>query len=485
MIDYLTALGLDYLTIFIVNLFLSAIAISLERKNPTSALAWLFFMTALPGIGFLFFILLSQNISKRKIFKYTAEEKHLYTLFLGEQTKSFEKRTFIFKQPQLQDYSDMILFHNRLSESFFSQNNAVTIFTDGRAKFDDLFREIRNARHHIHMLYYIVQNDNLGRQLLELLEQKASEGVEVRLLLDHVGSRALRKGQIQALRNAGCEVAFFFPSKLKYFNFKANYRNHRKIVIIDGLIGYIGGFNVGNEYIGEKKRFGYWRDTHLKLLGDSVISLQIRFFLDWRHASKQLLEISTAYIKESPVVGDIGIQIVSSGPDSIHQQIKQGLIKMINKAKCYIYIQTPYFIPDESILEAIRIASVSGVDVRIMIPAIPDHPFVHSASMAYAGDLLPYGVQIFQYNQGFLHSKTIVVDDVISSVGTCNFDIRSFRLNFEVNAFIYDQHTSTSLRNIFLDDLKKCTQISSELYESRSLWAKAKETVSLLFSPIL
>lgn len=485
MLDYLSTLGIDYLTIFILNLILSTIAISLERKNPTAMLAWLFFMTSLPGIGFIFFILLSQNISKRKIFRYTIEEKKLYTTFLKEQARSFEEGTFRFNDPQMKAYSDMILFHNRLSESFYSQNNDIQIFTDGKSKFDDLISELEAAKHHIHMLYYILKNDDLGNRVLDLLAKKAQEGIEVRLLLDHVGARTLKRKQIRRLREAGCEVAFFFPSRVKYLNFKANYRNHRKIVVIDGTVGYIGGFNIGDEYLGKKKRFGFWRDTHLKIHGDSVISLQIRFFLDWRHASKQLLEISTAYVKESNSTGKAGVQIVSSGPDSIHQQIKQGYIKAITKAEKYIYIQTPYFVPDESILESLKIAAVSGVDVRIMIPSIADHLFVYWATYSHISELLPYGVKVYHYKGGFLHAKTMVVDDLMSSVGTCNFDVRSFKLNFEANAFIYDEETSTKLRKIYEEDLKSSTMLTQEDYDKRSFIIKVKETISRLFSPIL
>lgn len=485
MIDYFTSLGINYITIFALNLVLSAIAISLERKNPTATLAWLFFMAFLPGIGFLFFLLLSQNISKRKIFKYTAEESKLYSSFLTQQAQSFQEGTFNFKDPDLIPYTDMILFHNRLSESFYSQNNTVEVFTDGRDKFKDLMSEIEAATHHIHVIYYIVKNDALGKALLDLLSKKAREGVEVRILVDHFGSRMLPKKRIEALKADGCEVAFFFPSKLKYINFKANYRNHRKIVIIDGLIGYVGGFNIGDEYVGNNKKFGFWRDTHLKIMGDSVISLQLRFFLDWRHASKKLLEIDTKYIKESPSQGNIGIQIVSSGPDTIHEQIKQGYIKMINKAQRYIYIQTPYFVPDESILEALKIAAVSGIEVRIMIPSMPDHLFVYWATFSHIGELLPYGVEIFQYKKGFLHAKTIVIDDIISSVGTCNFDIRSFKLNFEVNAFTYDKDFSKQLRDIFEEDMNYCSELTYEDYLNRSFVVKFKETISRLFSPLL
>jgi cardiolipin synthase len=485
MAQYITTLSINYITIFAINLIFSAVIILLERKSPTTALAWLFFMTLFPGIGFFLYITLAQNISKRKIFRYTTEESRLYTSVLDIQKKALETDHFKFNDHDMKKYTDMILFHNKLSDSFYSQNNSIEIFTQGSDKFKSLFNDIKNAKHHIHILYYIVKNDGLGKSFLSLLASKASEGIEVRLLVDYVGGRHLRKKTIKMLKEAGVEIAFFFPSRVKYINMKANYRNHRKVVVIDGVIGYVGGINVGDEYLGLSKRFGFWRDTHLRIVGDAVLGLQMRFFLDWRSAAKKALQVSTAYIKESNSTGTAGVQIVSSGPDSINEQIKQGYIKMINKAKKYIYIQTPYFIPDESIMEALKIAVVSGVDVRIIIPNKPDHLFVYWASYSYVGELLQYGVKAYKYDNGFIHSKAIIVDDEISSVGTCNFDIRSFKLNFEVNAFIYEKNTTCNLKETFANDINDCTLISLEDYNNRSIIIKIKEAISRLFSPVL
>ena len=280
-------------------------------------------------------------------------------------------------------------------------------------------------------------------------------------------------------------MEFFFPSRIKYFNLKGNYRNHRKLVIIDGSIGYIGGFNVGDEYLGKDPYFGFWRDTHLRIVGDSVISMQIRFILDWRNASKHEIQATGSYLASATTNSQTAIQIVSSGPDSINQQIKQGYLQLIHSARKYIYIQTPYFIPDESIIEGLKIAAASGVDVRIIIPNKPDHLFVYWATYAFCGDLLPYGVRIYTYENGFLHTKAILIDDELSSVGTCNFDLRSFKLNFEVNAFIYDAETTIKLRNEFFYDLKVSQELTLELYQGRSFYTKLREAISRLFSAVL
>ena len=468
----------------IINLILSSVVVLLENKKPTSALAWLFFLNLFPIIGFLFYILLSENIARRKIFSYTSHEMDIFNKILTKQYRDFKLGAFPFSDKSTDQYREMILFHNRLSEAFYSQNNKLEFFYEGQTKFDRLFADIKNARHHIHLLYYIVKSDHISRQLIDLLCQKAAEGVEVRFLIDHIGGRQLAGQLSRKINAAGIRLSFFFPSRLKYINFKANYRNHRKLAIIDGDIGYLGGMNVGDEYI-YSKRFGRWRDTHMRICGDAVIAMQMRFILDWRAASKEYILIDEKYIHSSASEDEVGVQIVSSGPDDINDQIKQGYLKIINEAKEYIYIQTPYFIPDSSIVDALSIAAVSGVDVRIMIPDRPDHPFVHTATKAYCMDMLEYGIKAYTYNGGFLHAKAIVSDNAIASVGTCNFDIRSFRLNFEVNAFIYNSNAAIELRRQFERDMENSTEILAEDVKKRSYFSRFHAAVARLFSPVL
>ncbi len=280
---------------------------------------------------------------------------------------------------------------------------------------------------------------------------------------------------------------------MKIINFNLNYRNHRKIVVIDSKVGFIGGNNIGDEYLGKDPKFGYWRDTHLKITGDSVKDLNIRFILDWRYTTKEDLDLDkyfenkTVRLSNSDVCKNIGMQIVSSGPDSTElDEIKYGYIKMIQKAKKYIYIQTPYFILDKTLTDALKIACFSGVDVRIMIPSKPDHPFVYWASSSYAGELLKYGAKLFNYDHNaFLHAKTIVVDDCVCSIGTANFDIRSFELNFEINAFMYSSQVAKKQRAIFENDILKSKEITLDTYNSRSRYMRLKESISRLLSPIL
>lgn len=317
-----------------------------------------------------------------------------------------------------------------------------------------------------------------------MLIKKAREGVEVRLLYDDFGSRLLSKQFIRRLEASGVQVAAFFPSRFPKISLRINFRNHRKLAIIDGKIGYVGGFNIGDEYLGKSEKFGYWRDTHLRVMGDAVKMMQMRFILDWNQASPNKVKYDERFFVGGDY-GDIGMQIVSSGPDHEWEQIKYGYIKMILSAKEYVYIQTPYFIPDDSLMDALRIAALSGVKIKIMIPNKPDHLFVYWATLSHVGELLNEGAEIFLYQNGFLHAKTIVVDGKLSSVGTANIDVRSFRLNFEINAFMYDIDFAQKLVEVFEEDIKLSTQMTKSLYQKRSLFIRFKESISRLLSPIL
>ncbi|AHF10291.1 MULTISPECIES: cardiolipin synthase [Dehalobacter] len=470
--------------LYIINILLACTVIFLERRNPTSTLAWILVLFLFPAGGAILYFMFSQNLTRKKMFQLGAEEHLKYAALLNKEIEDLQSGRLTFNDPAMENYKDMILLHQIQSQALFSQDNSVEIFTNGRKKFEDLFRTILEAKDHIHVLYFIIKRDSLGLQLIKILTEKAKEGLEVRLLVDSFGNK-LRKDDFQPLIDAGGSVEKFFPSFLSYINLRLNYRNHRKLVIIDGQIGYIGGFNVGNEYINLKKKMGYWRDTHLKITGTAVLSMQTRFLLDWKVASGEKIKHSAKYYPEPAVVGTSGIQIVSSGPDSPHEEIKQGYIKMINSAKKSIYIHTPYFVPDSSILEVLKIAALSGVDVKIMIPNKPDHIFVYWATYSFVGELIKAGAKIYIYNNGFLHSKTIVVDKKIASVGTANFDIRSFRLNFEVNAFIYDVGISENLCKIYNEDLLLCTELTPEKYAKRSGLIKFKESISRLLAPVL
>lgn len=472
--------------IFVFNIFLAFTIIFLERKDASSTWAWLMVLFFIPIAGFLLYLIFGKSLRDKRLFTWDTKNKLGVKKNVNFQMRSIVDDVFIYKRKFLSEYKDLFYLHLRNNDALFTQDNRVKIFTDGDEKFASLLADMEAAQDHIHLLYYIIRNDELGRRIADVLLRKVREGVEVRLLYDDMGSRTLGKKYINRLKEAGVKVEAFFPPVLPKINFKINFRNHRKLAIIDGKIGYIGGFNIGDEYLGKDAKFGYWRDTHLRVVGDAVKSMQTRFILDWNQASgshDHLTHEDRFYAAEP--AGDVGVQIVSSGPDSDWEQIKYGYIKMILSAKKYVYIQTPYFIPDESLRDAVRIAVLSGVDVKIMIPNKPDHPFVYWATLSYIGDMLKAGADVYIYQNGFLHAKTIVVDGKIASVGTANIDVRSFRLNFEVNAFLYNEEIAQQLCEAFHHDITLSTQMTKKLYERRSIGIRFKESISRLLSPIL
>lgn len=472
--------------IMIINFILAFTVVFLERRNATSTWAWLMVLFFIPIAGFILYLIFGRKLSNREIFTWDAKSKLGIQTAVQAQMRAVEQGEITYKDKELADYKDLYYLHLRNNDALLTQDNDVNIFTDGKEKFDALIEDIKQATDHIHMLYYIVRDDGLGQRIADALIERAQAGVEVRFLYDDMGSRRLGRKFIRRLTDAGIEVVSFFPPLIPKINLKINFRNHRKLAIIDGKIGYLGGFNIGDEYLGKSKKFGYWRDTHLRIKGGAVRNMQVRFILDWNVASKNTIDFEDRfYDRGHSANGDVGIQIVSSGPDSNWEQIKLGYIKMILNAKEYIYIQTPYFIPDESLMDAVRIAALSGVKVKIMIPNKPDHPFVYWATMSYVGELLHAGADAYIYQNGFLHAKTIVVDGKIASVGTANIDVRSFQLNFEVNAFLYDIEIAEELVEKFKIDIMHSTQMTKELYAHRSLGIRFKESISTLLSPIL
>lgn len=469
---------------FVLNSLFAIIIIFFEKRNVSTTLAWIMVLFFIPYLGFVLYIFFGQNLHKQKIFALKKDEDAIFKEYLIE-NKTHLQVSRTFSTTEMQEFKNMMYMHINCSQSAFTENNTIEIYTDGEEKFAALLDEINKAKKNIHICYYIIKNDELGNRILEALVRKAKEGIEVKVLYDELGSRLLRESFFKPLVQAGGKYAVFFPSFLKIINFRINYRNHRKIVVIDNKIGFTGGFNIGDEYLGKKKKFGYWRDTHIKIEGEAVISLQLRFILDWRYAAKDRDFFDLSLISPPKHDGNIGMQIITSGPDSEEEFIKYGYLQLIQTAKKSIYIQTPYLILDESIYEAIKIASLSGVDVRIMIPNKPDHPFVYWVTYYNSGKLLKSGVKIYTYEKGFLHAKTIVIDEKVSSVGSANMDIRSFKLDFEVNAFIYDTKVSTELADIFINDLKDCAELTLENYKNRSLLIKFKESISRLLSQIL
>lgn len=481
-----------------INLILSVIIVFFQRRDPKSVWTWLLALYFIPVFGFLFYLLLGQDMRKNKMFRVKeVEDRMRYSV--KNQEEFLRTHDISLTSSLASDYEDLVVYNLETSGAVLTVDNTIDIFYDGEKKFADLREELSKAARFIHLQYYIIKDDELFDSMIPILIERARAGVEVRILCDGMGGRFMPGAKWKLLKENGVKVGIFFPAILGRLQLRINYRNHRKIVIIDNRVGYVGGFNIGREYISRDPKFGYWRDTHLKLKGASVLSLQIRFALDWNYAAGENLFKDMSYFSTEEqtdlhsfrldrLKGEqrpLGVQIIASGPDSGSRQIRDNYIRLFSKARDHIYIQTPYFVPDDAVLSALQMAARSGVEVKLMIPCKPDHPFVYWATYSYVGDLLSAGARCYTYENGFLHAKGVMTDGRVSSYGTANMDIRSFELNFEVNAVIYDEETTKKLEAQFLEDLKRCREITPKLYGERSLLIRIKEQGSRLLSPLL
>ncbi len=467
--------------IVIANIFFSFSLIFIERKDPSTTWAWLMIMIILPVFGFIIYLLLGQNFSRARLFK---EKKEFDTIKRRKLSKDFTSKEH--EHIGGEQYLDLIRMNYTHSGAKCTYNNEVDIYYNGVDKFKQLIKDLKNAKKFIHIQYYIIRPDRLGKKIMSILEEKAAEGVEVRFLVDSMGSYKVTKRSLKNFTKNGGKFEIFFPGILPHVNTRINYRNHRKMVIIDGEYGYTGGFNVGDEYINENKHIGFWRDTHIRIRGEAVNDLTNRFLLDWCYASGEEIDDFSKFYPKNPIRdGDIAIQIVTSGPDHNEEYIKNAYMKMINNAKKYVYLETPYFVPDAPMLEALKLSALSGVDVRLIIPGKPDHVFMKWAASAYIGDLLNAGAKVYLYQNGFIHAKTIVADGKVCTVGTANMDMRSYCLNFEVNAFIYDDRVANNLETQFFKDIEDCKVMTKEEYDKRSIALRIRESIIRLISPIL
>lgn len=386
----------------------------------------------------------------------------------------------------------MILLNEKNSSSLLTLKNDCKLYTDAHQKFDDLFTDIKNAKKSIHIAYFIYKTkDQVGQELLQLLTEKAKEGVQVKLIYDRLGCLKTRIKDFEPLKEAGGQVLPFLPSLFRtWFHF--NYRYHRKIVVIDGKIAYTGGINVGDDYLSKHPHIRPWRDSAIRLVGESVAIMQLRFLCDWYFLYKQdktnqqpffIEDIFDKSMTSSTIENDMGIQILSSGPDSETSYIKESYIKMIMSAKKYIYIETPYFVPDDTFLTVLRMACLSGIDVRIMLPQKPDKPYVYGITLSYAEELLKAGAKIY-LREGFLHAKSIVIDDFVTNIGSCNIDIRSFVLDYELNALIYQREFALKNKEAFLEDMKHSRELYLQDMKKRSIFIRALQKILRLFAPL-
>ncbi|MFD1456428.1 cardiolipin synthase [Levilactobacillus lanxiensis] len=474
--------------IVLVNSTLAFITVFREKRDIAATWAWMLVLVLLPVVGFIAYAFIGRKLPKGRMFRLKRQVAVQLEERLNQQREEIGDK--IMPADQIShSVINMVNMFMETDHAFLARKNRVRVITDGHDLFHLMMEDIERAHSSIHIEFYTFYNDKIGNDILDLLVKKAQDGVEVRVIYDPWGSMGTWKRFFKPLIDAGGHVEAFLGTRSAVIDFRLNFRDHRKIVTIDGQVGYVGGFNIGDQYLGRKEKFGYWRDTHLRIVGSGVFSLQARFMLDWNATDRDHPfkddRIEHKYFPLTKVKGETSLQIVSSGPDSDLQQIKMGYMRLIQTAEKRLWIQTPYLIPDDSVLDSLRIAAMAGVDVRIMIPDKPDHAFVYRATQYYARQLADDGVKIYFYHNGFIHAKTMVVDGRIASVGSANMDYRSFKLNFEINAFIYDPAVATQLEEIYEADMRHSELITPEKFKQQSAYLRFKQTASRLLSPIL
>ncbi len=481
------------LKILIVLILLNTIAafITVFRKprSTQSVLAWMIALVFLPGVGFLLYAFFGRGIDEESILKLTVEDlEDFETIETRVEQDALEISGWVMPPLPLNSQK-LVRYLDKTQQSPFTRGNQVKIYTDGREKFKYLIEDILKAEDTIHIEYYSFYNDGLGNQVLRALENRAENGVKVRLIFDPWGSKGAHKSFFKKLVAAGGEVVPFVTSKNVLLKTRLNYHLHRKIVVIDGKISWTGGFNIADQYIGENPKFGYWRDSHARFVGPASFTLQEIFIRDWNASCKKEQHIHYQerffVLPEKSERGPYDIQVVSDGPETREDILKGAMIRMCNDADKRIWIQTPYLIPDDSMITTLQMAAQSDIDVRVMIPNMPDHPFIYRATQYYANYLTQLGVKVYIYNNGFLHAKTVLIDNNIASIGSFNQDIRSYSLNFEVQTFIYSKEMNQQFEQIFLEDMKSATLLTKEMIKEQSYWLKFKQNFSRLLSPIL
>ena len=469
----------------VLSIIFIFVVIFIDRRKPESTIAWILILTFVPYIGVILYIVLADT------FRFHIHKREKEKRILNEQYKRLidQQTDFIKEDKKIKKYSDIggLILLNSDSGSLITVNNDIKVYTEGLQQYNDMYEDIEKAKEYIHLSYYIIRNDEYGQKLTKLLLQKINDGVEVRVLFDHIGSKAISMKMFKQIIKAGGKVEKFFPSKI-FFKPYLNHRNHRKMVIIDGKIAYTGGMNIGKEYCNQDKRLTPWADRHIRIQGDGVTGLQTQFLMDYLFVSKENINLSDNNVikKYFPRVrskGNYILQVLASGPDYQQENIKNAYLKMINDAKESIIIETPYLILDESVMDSLKIAVKSGVEVIIIIPGEPDKKFVYLATLSYAKELVNLGVKVYTY-KGFMHSKVLICDKYVTSIGSANMDRRSFSLNFEINSFVYDREFNSLNRRLIDEDIRN-SEIFNPNAKKKNILGLWLEKIMRLLAPVL
>lgn len=470
--------------LYIITIVSICLMIVFENRNPVKTLSWLLVIIFVPFAGVIVYVFFGQNYRKQKIYtrksmadsEWIAEHADPQMSLLKGETES-ESEPVRSKLHLMK----LVLRNNR---SALTLDNTVKLLRNGRETFPEMLTAIENAEKYIHLEFYRLEPDMLGTRFKELLKQKASEGIKVRVIYDDVGSWNIGNSYLREVRAAGVGIFPFMPVRFPSFSSKINYRNHRKILVVDGNMGFVGGLNIADKYLHGLPDLGPWKDTHLRLMGDSVAALDSVFLSDWNFVSGESVSRTDPMFTYSKTGNRCLVQVASSGPDTDWATIMQVYFAAIATARNSIYLTSPYFSPDESLLTALKTAALSGVDVRMIFPRTSDSVIANWNTRSYISELLEAGVRIYLFNDGFIHSKYLLVDEIFASVGSPNVDVRSFDLDFEVTALIYNNEFATELGSLFLEDLKSCSEIKPEEWAIRKRSDKVRESLARIFGPL-
>lgn len=466
-----------FLVVYSIIIIITMVRVLMDNRQPAKTMAWMLVLMFIPFLGIILYIFFGQNTRKeRKIWQQSLDQ-----LTKRSMLEFVEQKDFNIPE-EYRTISNLFMNQN-LALPF--KNNEVEIYTSGYDFFPSLLMEIGKAEHHIHIDTFIISNDPLGRLIADALIDKARQGIEVRLIYDDVGSWRTPNSFFTHMRNEGIEVYAFMPVRFPAFTSRVNYRNHRKICVIDGEVGFIGGMNIARRYVqGTPKQS--WRDTHVKLTGAAVYGLQRAFLVDWYFVSKVLITERSYYPEIIIGQNNSLVQVVTSSPTSLWPEIEQGYVRILTNAKHYVYMETPYFLPTDPILFAMRVAALSGVDVRLMIPYETDTKVVEWASRSYVIEASRAGVKILLYRKGFNHSKLLVSDDAMATIGSTNVDFRSFENDFEANAFFYDKKIALQVKEVFLADQKDSIDLDDvRRFIKKPFLQRLWESFVRLLSPLL
>lgn len=474
--------------VYLVLLLGLCMKVIMDTRSSAKAVAYLLIIFLLPLVGASIYLFFGRNLKRKSLYSKKLGKDKERAALLQKKLESFENLKVLELDKDYDDFVPTAQMLMSQHKSILTDANEIKIYKNGEEKFPDLLESIRNAKQHVHIEYYIYEDDEIGQELANVLMQKAKEGVKVRFIYDDFGSKDIRKKLVKRLVEAGVEAYPFYEVIFILLADRLNYRNHRKIVVVDGEVAFIGGINVSDKYINNGKSELYWRDTHMRIKGEAVWTLQHIFLCDWNFASGQDLGFEDEFFRKEFELNKKEkslMQIAASGPDSFVPSILYTYLSAIYAAKDYVYLVTPYFIPGLSFIQALHAAVLRGVKVKLMVPGISDSVVTNAASFSFYDELMEMGIEVYLYEKGFVHAKTVVIDDAFFMIGTANLDIRSFEFNFEVNAVVYDKKHAIEMRKSFEEDLNDCKELTLDFYKNRPLYIRLFERIVRLVSPLM